>query len=75
MHRVGIGRRMHGDGGDSHLTARALNAKRDFSAIGDQDLAKHRVGQSIIIRSSPNSTGVAVRTTIWETLPARGALI
>ena len=42
MHRVGIGRRMHGDGGNPHLAAGALDAKRDFSAIGDQDFAEHR---------------------------------
>ena len=41
MHRVGIGGRMHGDGGDAHFAAGALDAQRDLAAVGDEDLLEH----------------------------------
>ena len=43
MHRVRIGGRMHRDRGDSHLLAGAVDAERDFAAIGNQDFFEHRV--------------------------------
>ena len=42
MHRIGVGGRMHRDGGDAHLLAGAVDAQRDFAAIGDQDFFEHR---------------------------------
>ncbi len=36
VHRVAIGRRMHRDRLDAHFMAGAVDAKRDFAAIGDQ---------------------------------------
>src|SRR3990172_3733893 len=36
---VGLG--IHGYGGNSHLAARPDDAHRNFTAIGDQDLAEH----------------------------------
>ena len=44
MHGIGIGRRMHGHGADTHLAAGAVDAQRDFAAIGDEDFFKHRRG-------------------------------
>ena len=41
MHGVGVGGRVHGDGGDAELLARALDAQRDLSSVGDQDLVEH----------------------------------
>ena len=41
MHGVGVGGRMHGDGGDAQLLAGALDAQRDLAAVGDQDLVEH----------------------------------
>ena len=41
MHGVGVGGRMYGDGGDAHFLARAIDAQRDFPAIGDEDFVKH----------------------------------
>ena len=42
MHGVGVGGRMHRDGGDAHLLAGAMDAQRDLAAIGDEDFLEHR---------------------------------
>ena len=41
VHGIGVGRRMHRDGGDAELLARALDAQCDLSPVGDQDLVEH----------------------------------
>ncbi len=41
MHGVGVGGRVHRDRGDAKLLAGTLDAKRDLSAVGDQDLVEH----------------------------------
>ncbi len=41
VHGVGVGGRMHRDGGDAELLAGAQHAQRDLAAIGDQDLVEH----------------------------------
>ncbi len=41
MHRIGIGRGMHGDGRDAELLAGAQDAQSDLAAIGDQNLVEH----------------------------------
>ena len=41
---VAVGLRMHDDRLDAELAARALDAQRDFAAIGDQDLVEQLVG-------------------------------
>ena len=71
VHRVGVGRGMHRDRGDAHLLARAVDAQRDLSAIGDEDLFEHRY--SMIASTWPYSTGWASVTRICATRPARGA--
>ncbi|MNL42335.1 hypothetical protein D3C87_1647860 [compost metagenome] len=38
MHRIGVGGRMHRDGGDAEFLAGALYAQGDFAAIGNEDL-------------------------------------
>ena len=43
MHGVGVGGRMHRDGGDAELLARAQHAQCDFAAIGYEDLVEHGV--------------------------------
>ena len=64
MHRVGVGGRMHRDGRHAELLARAQNAQRDLSAVGDEDFFKHRAmpvrrrrNSFITIMGSPYSTG------------------
>jgi hypothetical protein len=42
MHRIGIRGGMYGNGSDTHFAAGAMDAKRDFAAIGNQDFFKHR---------------------------------
>ena len=42
MHGVGVGGRVHRDGGDAKLLAGPFDAKRDLSPVGDQDLVEHR---------------------------------
>jgi len=37
MHRIGIGGGMHRDGFDAHFARGAMNAQRDFAAVGDQN--------------------------------------
>ena len=37
VHRIGICRRMHRNGLDAHFMRSAVDTKRDFAAIGDQD--------------------------------------
>jgi hypothetical protein len=75
MHRVGVGRRVDGDGGDAELLAGAEDTKRDLSAVGDQDLREHgrRRVHSMIISGSPYSTGWPSSTMMLSTVPARGA--
>ena len=41
VHGIGVGGRMHGDGGDAELLARALDAQCDLSPVGDQDFVEH----------------------------------
>ena len=41
VHGIGVGGGVHGDGGDAELLARALDAQRDLSPVGDQDLVEH----------------------------------
>ena len=43
VHGVGVGRRVHGDGGDADLLAGAQDPERDLAAVGDQHLVEHRV--------------------------------
>ena len=45
VHRVGVGGRVHRDGGDAQLPAGAQDAQRDLAAVGDQDLLEHRAGR------------------------------
>jgi len=45
VHGAGVGFRVHGDGGDSHFLAGAVNAKRDLAAVGDEDLVEHLWGR------------------------------
>ena len=42
VHGVGVGGRMHRDGGDAEFLAGAQDAQRDLAAVGDQDLVEHR---------------------------------
>ena len=44
MHGVGVGGRVHGDGSDAELLARALDAQCNLSPVGDQNFVEH-VGQ------------------------------
>jgi hypothetical protein len=41
MHRVAVSGGMHGHGFDAHFLAGPDDTKRDFAAIGDQNLGKH----------------------------------
>ena len=78
MHRLGIGGGMHGDRGDAHLAAGALDPQRDLAAVGDQDFVEHRPGPggySMIISGWPYSTGAPEGTRMRMTVPALGALI
>ena len=52
MHGVGVGRGVHGDGGDAELLAGTFDAKRDLSPVGDQNLVEHRAPASVA-RSPP----------------------
>ena len=45
MHGVGIGGGMDRHGGDAHLLAGAVDAKRDFAAIGDEDFFEHALAE------------------------------
>src|SRR5262245_15196119 len=42
MHGVGVGRRVHRNGGDAKLLASAFDSEGDLSPVGDQDLVEHR---------------------------------
>ena len=77
MHGIAVGRRVNRYGLDTHLAAGAMDAKRDFTPVGDQDLVEHgeRSPYSTIISASPNSTGWALSIRICVTVPALGALI
>ena len=46
MHSVGIGNGMHRDGLDAQFPARAVNAHRDFAAIGYENFVEHEGGQA-----------------------------
>jgi hypothetical protein len=70
MHRIRICRRMDGDRLDPHFVRSAVNAKRDFAAIGDQQLF---YGHSITTSGWSNSTGWPLPTRICKTLPPRGS--
>ncbi len=43
VHRIGVGGRIDRDRRDPQLLRRAKNAKRDFAAVGDQDLVEHLI--------------------------------
>ncbi len=43
VHGVGVCGGVDRDGGDAKLLARALNAQRDLTPVGDQDLVEHSV--------------------------------
>ena len=47
MHGIGIGGRMHRDGGDAEFLAGAQHAEGDLAAIGDQDLLERGGGALI----------------------------
>ena len=51
-HGAGVGLGVHGDGGDAHLLAGAVDAERDLAPVGDEDLVEHR-------RYSMNDEGLA----------------
>src|SRR5690606_17483507 len=72
MHRVGVGGRMHRDGGNPHLLAGAMDAEGDLATVGNQDLREH-ARQTMIMRGAPNSTGAASSTRMRFTVPACGA--
>jgi hypothetical protein len=40
MHGFGVGGGVHGDGGDAEFLAGALDAQRDFAAVGDEDFVE-----------------------------------
>ena len=46
MHRVFIGRRVHGHRGNAELLAGPQHPQRDFPAVGDEDLVEHRSGST-----------------------------
>src|SRR5690606_17109658 len=70
MHGIGIGGRVHGDGLDAELLARAQDAQRDLAAVGDEDLVEH---YSMTTSGSPYSTGSASSTRMREMVPERWA--
>ena len=55
MHGVGIGGRVHRDGGDAELLAGALDAQRDLAPVGDQNLVEHSLFRAIGKRQSGSS--------------------
>ena len=76
VHGVGIGGRMDGDGLDAHLVRRAVDAKRDFAAVGNQDSGNaHGSPQPMTTSGWSNSTGCALSTRIALTVPALSAVI
>ena len=48
VHGVGIGRRVHGDGGDAELLAGALDAQRDLAPVGNEDFVEHAFLERIV---------------------------
>ena len=44
MHGIGVGRGVHGDGLDPHFVTGAVDAKRNLTAIGDQEFLDLRQG-------------------------------
>ena len=74
MHGVGVGGRVHRDGRDAELLAGALDAKRDLSAVGDQDLVEHAREAlsrfSMTASGSAYSTGWPSSTRTASTVPA-----
>ncbi len=73
VHGVGVGGRMHRDGGDAQFLARTQHPEGDLTAVGDQDLLEQvrRRRHSMIRSGSPNSTGWPSSTRILLTLPER----
>jgi hypothetical protein len=61
MHGVGVGRRMHGDRGDAHVVAGAMNPERDFAPVGDENLVEHPAGSPIRRSSGVRHTRPAGR--------------
>lgn len=78
MHGVRIGSGMHRDSFDAHFAAGALNTKRDFATVGNQDFVEHAVDTptySIMTSGSSYSTGWPSVARICVTLPDFGARI
>src|SRR6185436_15366884 len=71
----GIGFRVHRHRANAHLTARALDAKRDLATVGDQDLFKHRRRYPMTNRGWPYSTGWPFSTRMAFTTPATSVSI
>ncbi len=74
VHRVGVGGRVHRDRLDAHLVRRAVDAQRDFAAVGNQD-ALDRHGHATTTSGWSNSTGWPLPIRISLTVPAAGAVI
>jgi len=58
-------------GGDAHFLAGADDAKRDFTAIGDQDFFKHALAENQ--KCLAEFDGRTVSTQISLTVPLLGA--
>ena len=52
VHGIGIGRGVHGDGGDADLLAGALDPERDLAAVGDQHLVEHRLPPASVVTAT-----------------------
>ena len=61
VHGLGVGGRMDGDRGDAQLLRGAQDAKRDFAAIGDQDLFEH-------LATSPHAITQAGAAPVFDRL-------
>ena len=76
MHGIGIGGGMHRHRLDTHFMGGAVDAQRDFAAIGDQDAGDtHGRAQPMTTSGWSNSTGWAFSTRIDLTVPALSAVI
>src|SRR5262245_11348959 len=73
VHRIRIGGGMHGNRCNAEFFAGALDAQRDFTAIGNQDFVEHRrSAYSMIMSGSPYSTGWPFSTRMRLIVPALG---
>src|SRR5690606_25087314 len=73
VHCIRVGGGVHSDRLDAELLAGPQDAKRNFTAVGDQDFLEHRPAYSMTTSGSPYSTGCASWHRIAVTVPARGA--